>query len=134
MRHIPIKLGPLALLLAVISICMTTLGILSLTTARADWSLAQGYADTVWIRYELEAEGQRFLRGAEETLAGGKGLESLEDVEIDEEGVAWRSFREGEYGLRVGILADGDGNLQVMSWRILKDWELDEDMGLWTGE
>ena len=58
MRHVPIKLGPLAVLLTVISICMTTLGVLAFTTARADWSLAEEYADTVRVRYELEAEPQ----------------------------------------------------------------------------
>ena len=62
MRKTPVKLGPLALLLTVISICLTTLAVLTFTTARADRSLAEKYADTVAVRYGLEAEGQRFLR------------------------------------------------------------------------
>ncbi len=56
MKQVPIKLGPLALLLAVISICLTTLAILTFTTARADLRLAQKYAETVSTRYELERE------------------------------------------------------------------------------
>ena len=67
----PIKLGPLALLLTVITICLTTLAILTLTTARADLRLAEKYAErfrwpeiftrtqdghVVWIR--LEPGGQ----------------------------------------------------------------------------
>ena len=39
MKQIPIKLGPLTLLLTVISICLTVLAILSFTTARADLRL-----------------------------------------------------------------------------------------------
>ncbi len=41
MKQIPIKLGPLTLLLTVISICLTVLAILSFTTARADLRLAE---------------------------------------------------------------------------------------------
>ena len=57
----PIKLGPLALLLTVITICLTTLAILTLTTARADLRLAEKYADTVAARYELERMGQAII-------------------------------------------------------------------------
>ena len=44
MKQVPIKLGPLALLLTVISICLTTLAILTFATARADWRLAEKHA------------------------------------------------------------------------------------------
>ena len=67
MNRAPIKLGPLALLLTVISICLTTLAILTFTTARADLSLAEKYAQTVETRYALERQGQEFLREVSET-------------------------------------------------------------------
>ena len=89
MRHIPIKLGPLALLLTVISICMTTLGVLAFATARADWNLAQKYADTVQTRYALEAEGQRFLQTAAKALEEGNAPESLDSTERDDDGTVW---------------------------------------------
>ena len=133
MTHIPIKLGPLAVLFAVISICMTTLGILAFTTARADFSLAEEYADTVRTRYELEAEGQRFLQTAAQSLQEGRGPETLENTETDEEGIVWRTFEKGEFGLRVGV-AEESGTLRIVSWRLQKEWELDEDMNLWSGE
>ena len=47
MNKAPIRLGPMALLLTVISICLTILAILTFTTARADLRLAQKYAETV---------------------------------------------------------------------------------------
>lgn len=81
MKHIPIKLGPLALLLTVISICMTVLGLLTFTTARGDLSLAEKYGDTVRLRYELEAEGQAFLGEAHRAIAGyGSGAGGDADV------------------------------------------------------
>ena len=91
MRHIPIKLGPLAMLLTVISVCMTTLGILAFATARADWNMAQKYADTIQTRYALEAEGQRFLQTAALALREGKAPEELESAERDEAGTVWRT-------------------------------------------
>lgn len=134
MKHIPIRLGPLALLLAVISICMTTLGILAFTTARADWRLAQEYADTVQVRYGLEEEAQRFLQTAQEALDGGAALDGLPDTETDEDGVTWRILESGEYQLKVGMVPDQASGLRVVDWRIEKEWEPDEGMELWLGE
>lgn len=135
MRHIPIKLGPLALLLAVISICMTTLSILSFTTARADLVMAEKYADTVRSRYELEYQGQTFLRTLSETLAGGGEAGALPDTEIDEEGVIWKTIAQDDYNLTIGVRPDSETGYRVVSWRLLKEWSADETMGdLWDGE
>ena len=46
MKELPIRLTPLALILTVISICMTVLAILTCATARADIHLAETYAET----------------------------------------------------------------------------------------
>lgn len=135
MRHIPIRLGPLALLLAVISICMTTLGILAFTTARADLGLAQKYADTVQGRYALEYEGQDFLRLAGDALAEGGELEALANTEKDEDGVIWKTVARDETSLVIGLVPDQDRGYNVVSWRIIKIWNADEGMGsLWDGE
>lgn len=130
MRHVPIKLGPLALLLTVISICMTVLGTLAFTTARADWNLAQKYADTVQSRYTLEAQGQRFLRTAAQALEEGKDPGELDGAGKDEDGIVWRTFEKGEFSLQVGIACE-DGRLRVVNWRIHRDWEPEGDMDLW---
>ena len=61
MNKAPIRLGPLALLLTVVSICLAILAILTFTTARADLRLAEKYALTVRERYALEKEGQEYL-------------------------------------------------------------------------
>ena len=133
MRHIPIKLGPLALLLTVISVCMTTLGILAFATARADWNMAQKYADTIQTRYALEAEGQRFLQTAARALREGNAPEELESAERDDAGTVWRTFQEGEFMLKVGIVSEG-GQLRVLSWRMQKEWEPEGDLTLWLDD
>lgn len=122
MKQVPVKLGPLALLLAVISICLTTLAILSLTTARADRSLAERFANTVTERYALEIRGQEFRR---DIAAGGTPA-----AESDEEGVSWRVFEKDGTSLTVGVGADGE----IVSWRQEKEWSPEAEIGnLWMG-
>lgn len=133
MKHIPIRLGPLALLLTVISICMTTLGILAFSTARADYRLAEKYAATVEERYALEKEGQEFLREAGEAWKSGAGLDEFEEVR-EEGGIFYRTFTRGDRNLIVGVVEE-DSGIRVVEWRMQKDWEPEEGMGnLWLGE
>lgn len=110
MNHVPIRLGPLALLLSVISICLTVLGVLTLSTAQADMALAERNAATVRTRYILEEEGQRYL------MTARPGSEKV--IEHDT--------------MRLRIVIDKDGH--VSRWTLEKDWDIDHAMdGLWTG-
>ena len=131
MQHIPIRLGPLALLLTVISICMTVLAILSFTTARADFSLAQKYASTVRDRYILEKEGQSFLREIGAALGQGQDPGSL--AETDEAGILHKTLEYDDFRLLIGIVFQED-SFRVVEWRFKKDWIPDDGMGdLWDG-
>ena len=135
MRHIPIKLGPLALLLAGFSICMTTLGILTFTTARADLVMAEKYAATVRNRYELAYQGQSFLRTVGDMLAEGTNAGDISGTETDENGVIWKTIVQDDSKLVIGILPDPETGYKVVSWRLLREWSADESMGdLWDGE
>lgn len=125
MRHVPIRLGPLALLLTVISICLTTLAILVFTTARADFRLAEKYADTVRVRYALEAEGQEYLSLADSDP-------SLLD-EPDEQGVIWHTIDHDGTRLRIGLTSDDKG-YHIAAWRTEREWTEDTSIrNLWTG-
>jgi hypothetical protein len=122
MKQVPVKLGPMALLLAVISISLTVLSILNVTTARADHSLAEKYARTVSERYTLEIQGQEFLKDMKAGTASAGTM--------DENGVTWAIFEENKTRLRVGIAPDGT----VVSWRYEKEWTLDNTLAnLWAG-
>lgn len=134
MKHIPIRLGPLAIVLALIGICMTTLGVLSFTTARADLKLAEKYADTVHIRYELEAEGQAFIGEVKAAWQAGVGLEEFSGAEADTEGIVRKSFEREGFTLTVGLVSDRRNGIRIVEWQQYKDWEPEESMGgLWTG-
>jgi len=135
MGHTRIRLGPLALLLAVISICMTTLGVLAITTANADLRIAGKYADMVQVRYDLETEGQTFLREAGEAVRSGLTLDALPDTETDEDGVTWKVIWREDFKLTAGVSLDDEGGLRVVCWRIGRTWEPETSMGdLWDGE
>ena len=131
MKQIPIKLGPLALLLTVISICLTTLAILSFTTASADFRLAEKYADTVQTRYELESRGQEFLQELSETDPADY---SLMGWERDAGGNYTEALECDGTVLHIGFRPDRGRAYQLISWRLEKNWEEDESIGtLWDG-
>ena len=125
MNKAPIRLGPLALLLTVISICLTVLAILAFTTARADLRLAEKYAETVQARYALDAEGQEYLAG----LNAGRETPPAPD----EDGVCRLDLEHGGYVLHIG-LKEGQGGWEPVSWREEKTWEQEETIdNLWSG-
>ena len=131
MKQVPIKLGPLALLLTIISICLTTLAILNFTTARADMRLAEKYAETVQTRYALEVKGQEFLQEISEMDPADL---SLLDLERDADGVLWESFEQDGARLRIGIRPGGPNGVQVVAWRQEKEWDQEDLIGnLWSG-
>ena len=131
MKQVPVRLGPFALLLAVISICLTTLAILTFTTARADLCLAEKYADFVSTRYALERQGQEFLGELSETDPSDYGLM---EWEADAKGVYWESFEQDDMTLRIGFRPDRKRGYKVVSWRQEKSWTEDESIGdLWDG-
>ena len=133
MKQIPVKLGPLALLLTVISICLTTLAILTFTTADADRRLAEKDADTVSGRHGLAMQGQKYLRELDELFAQGGG-EDLLDFEADRDGVVWKTLELNGARLRIGITSDGGDSYRVTAWRHEKEWSQDPVIGnLWAG-
>lgn len=128
MKQVPIKLGPLALLLSVISICLTALAILSFATARADLRLAQKYADTVKSRYVLEVRGQELLRDlAEDPAELPDGAETMPD------GSLRVILEQGGSRLTIALIPE-DGSYRVTSWRQEHEWHQDTGLGnLWPG-
>ena len=131
MKQIPIRLGPVALLLTVISICLTVMTLLTFSTSGADQAMAQTFADSTQIRYSLEAEGQQFLRDADAALADGGELSDLPDTKPSGRGVQ-KVFEQEGYRLTVGIRPAADGGVTVTRWSLDKKWEEKSTIdGLW---
>lgn len=159
MNQVPIKLGPLALLLTIISICLTTLSILTFTTAGADLRLADKYAETVRIRYDLEREGQTFLQEADETVSSGLPLNAIFDAAPAPGGGITKTFEQDGTVLTVTLVPDpgaggnakiaeagtaGTGSstpaeripgVRISEWKIVRQWQEDDSIGnIWDGE
>lgn len=138
MRHNPIRLGPLALLLTVISLCMATLAILTLSTARADLSLAQRHAETVRVRCELDARGQQLLYDADEMLASQDTLPENDlsqlGLEAQEDGTWTASLEQDGTILSITLRPESD-TMRVARWQITKQWDEDTSLDpVWDGK
>ncbi len=121
MKHIPVRLGPLALLLTVITICLSVLAMLACANSAADMRLSERYADAVKTRYLLEQDGQEFLQEV-----AGRQPQAGEILQ--------ESFQRDGYTLTVELTAEGD-RYKVSEWKISKDWQPDTTIDdLWQGE
>ena len=133
MNERPVRLGPLALLLSVIGICLAVLSILTWSTAAADLRLARRYADTVSVRAALQTEGQQILADAEDAVKEGMPLTILDGAVPQPDGSV-RIEREQE-GYRLIIeLTETDGRCEILRRAVHREWTPDESMGnLWNG-
>ena len=140
MREVPIKLGPIALLLTIISICLTTLGILTMTTAQADLRLSNRFAETVRTRYNLEQAGQELMKALQDALEEGVDPMAAEKPEgsvvverFEKQDDAYICvLSEDETTLTIRFTVEGEG-LQISCWEILRNWEEEGSMNLWDG-
>ena len=133
MKQVPIKLGPVALLLTVISICLTVMAILTFSTAGADKAMANMFANSTQIRYGLEQSGQEFLQQTDEVLAAGGQLADVPDTEAADGGIE-KVLEEGGYQLTIRLQPAGEGDYTIGQWTLEKKWEEKETIdGLWQG-
>lgn len=129
----PMRLGILAVLLLVIGISLTTLGVLTLSTAQADLRLSQRYAETTRAQYQREAAGQAFMQEVQTALEQGTDPGQLEGVtqngDIFEKTIAGDST-----ALCIGFRVTEPGNYEIVRWETTTQWAPQEQTGnLWGG-
>ena len=120
-----IRLGPIAIFLVVVAIVLTTLATLTLATTNADKVMAERFASVTAVRYELEAEGQQFLRDFDEKAASGAVTEQERQTKIERDG----------YTLEIQVSEpDGNGNYEIEKWDLKKNWKADDPFThIWKG-
>ena len=134
MNH-KIRLGPVAVFLAVVTVVLTTLAILTTATTNADKVLSERFARITQIRYGLEADGERFLQAYDEQVAAGAvDAAAIGGTVSPDGGVATTIERDG-YTLDIEVSApDAAGNYEITRWKINKIWNAETPMDdLWTG-
>ena len=132
MNH-KIRLGPIAVFLAVIAAVVATLAMLTFATSRADTSLAERFAKVTAIRYGLEEDGNRFLQAADAVL-NGTGMELPDGAEQTENGFTYYTEKDG-YALSIELAAGKESpGYEVTKWKITKLWEAEDPFtDLWLG-
>jgi hypothetical protein len=129
MKRPPVRLGPLALLLSVISICLAILAILTFSTARADLRLAEKTANTVSTRYALEEQGQRLLS----ELPSDKNAPLPAGWEAGADGSLSRTLENEGARLHI-VLQPSEEGYVVAEWVHDREWASDGLLhGLWNG-
>ncbi len=124
MNH-KLRLGPIAIFLVVVAIILTTLATLTLATTNADKVMAERFAAVTANRYELEAEGQQFLRDFDAKAAAGAVTEKERQTKIERDG----------YTLEIRVSEpDANGDYKIEKWDLRKDWHADDPFThIWKG-
>ena len=119
------RLGPIAIFLVVVAIILTTLATLTLATTNADKVMAERFAAVTSARYELEAEGQQFLRDFDEQAASGTVTSEDRHATLEKSG----------YTLEIQSSApDANGNYEIEKWDLKKNWKADDPFQhIWKG-
>lgn len=127
------RLGPIAIFLIVIAMVITTMGLLSLATSNADRMMAGRFASVTSTRYQLEADGERFISDA--CKAASEGSEP-EDGRVSRTENGYLFYEElNGYSITAEITApDSEGRHEVVEWKISKLWDAEDPVNdIWPG-
>ena len=105
------RLGPLAIFLAVVVMVITTMAVLTIATSNADRTMAKRFASVTQTRYQLEADGEKFIGEAVNNQTGS--YEFYEEL--------------NGYSITVVITEpDANGNYELLEWKVSKLWNADD--------
>ena len=130
-----IRLGPIAVFLAIVAIVLSVMAVLSTATTHADRVMAERFAEMTQQRYALEAEGTKILAAYDRQAADGTiEAESLGLSPV--EGGYRAQIEQGGYTLTMALSEPDDGgSYTVDEWKITKQWNADDPFqNIWKGE
>ena len=130
-----IRLGPVAVFLAIVSVVLATMAVLTTATTHADLVLARRFADVTADRYRLESEGEKFLRRYDEDAADGTVNAGVLGMSGSKEGYS-KQITEGRYTLNITLTEpDRAGGYEIREWKISREWNADDPMSdIWKGD
>ena len=130
------RLGPIAVFLTIVAMVITTLALLTVATSNADRVMAGRFANITQTRYELEAEGERFIASA--AAGDAAGMEGVTDGSASGEYPdAAYSFTSEKDGYRLEVEAsqpDAGGHVEILRWKISRIWNSSDPIeDIWQG-
>lgn len=162
--HMHIGTGASSIMMVFVVLCLTTFGVLSMLTSRADLRLSRKNRDAAEAFYTADADAAACLRDIDVCLTQARAAAKASDAQQEE---AYRqqikqqlsllsdtklSVEEDENALMVGVLIpSGDGRTlyirirvlpyteqqryKVLSWKMMSpDIVTEESANIWTGE
>lgn len=123
-----VNIGAASLVLIFIVLCLSTFGLLSLSSARSDLTLAQRSADSVRGFYQADQKGQQWLRQVDEDLKAGRLDPGQGTVSTD------IPMERGQ-SLHIDLSLNPDASWQIASWYVYnsQEYEIDTSMPVWDG-
>ena len=144
------NIGSASLILIFIVLCLGTFGLLSLTSAKNDLDLAERNGASVSGYYQADGEGEAFRLAMEQLAAEAVRQnpshpedyikESLTEGYLPEEQAVEREIpmESGQALLiKLGFCWDNEEErTQVLQWMVYnrEEYEIDQDMPVWSGE
>lgn len=128
------RLGPIAIFLAVVVMVITTMATLTIATSNADRTMARRFAAVTQTRYQLEADGERFMSEAANVHAFGGDYSKVELIETTDRGYRFYEELNG-YSITVEItVPDDQGRYDILEWKVSKLWNADDPVNdIWQG-
>ena len=130
-----IRLGPMAVFLAIVSVVMATLAVLATATSKADHVMAERFASVTAERYNVAADGEKLM--AEFDAQARAGSIDAEALGLTREDGGYRTqIGDKGYALIIALSEpDANGKYTIKEWKITRQWEADDPMGnVWEGE
>lgn len=128
------RLGPLAIFLAVVVMVITTMAVLTIATSNADRTMAKRFASVTQTRYQLEADGERFISEAVNAHASGGEYAPSDMAQATDQGYQFYEELNG-YSITVVItVPDANGSYELLEWKVSKLWNADDPVkDIWNG-
>ncbi len=143
-------IGSPSLILIFIVMCLVTFGMLSLSTAKSEWNLAERNAASVTEYYRADREGEEFRRlvseAAEEARREGSDLEEVrrllsqklgEYYVLEKDAAITQIVMERSQALLIEVFPslEEEKPLVISQWRVIQteDFEIYDSMPVWTG-
>lgn len=144
------NIGSASLILIFIVLCLGTFGLLSLTSAKNDLDLAERNGAAVSGYYQADAKGEEFRMEVDQLVKQAIRINpedpqtylewALKETYLPDEQAAITEIRmdSGQaLMVKVGLSwEDGQGKTWVRQWKVYnyEEYEIDQDMPVWSGE
>lgn len=128
------NMGTPTLILIFMILCLVTFGMLSLSTAKSEWNLAQRNADSVTEYYRADKEGEAFYQMVLQSSLSGKPGDNYDS----QTGIISTQIpmkRSQSLSIELHVSPEQSGKIEVAQWKVIQteDYEIDHSLPVYKG-